>query len=87
LTVGKTHVGIRRRRQFGVINPSPRTRVDLGLALPGVKTGGRLLNAGSIGNDRMAHRIEIASKINIDDKGIRWLKAAFAATTAPGRGV
>jgi predicted transport protein len=80
LTVCKTYVGIRRKRQFAIIKPGARERVYLGLTLPGAKTGGRLLNAGSIGNDRMTHRIEIASKKDIDAEVIGWLKAAFDAT-------
>jgi hypothetical protein len=80
LTVCKTYVGIRRGRQFGLIKPTTRTRVDLGLALPGVKPAGRLLNAGSIGSDRITHRIEIACKKDIDGEVLRWLKAAFAAS-------
>ena len=80
LTVCKTYVGIRRGRQFAMIKPSTRARVDLGLALPGVKIAGRLLKAGSLGNDRMTHRIEIASKKDIDAEVVRWLMAAFEAT-------
>ncbi len=79
LTVCKTYVGIRRGRQFAMIKPA-RTRVDLGLALAGTKPTGRLLKAGSIGNDRMTHRIEIASKKDIDAEVAQWLHAAYAAT-------
>jgi hypothetical protein len=77
LTVCKTYVGIRRGRQFAMIKPATRTRVDLGLALPEVKPGGRLLKAGSIGNERMTHRIEIVSKREVDAEVRRWLKAAY----------
>jgi len=80
LTVCKTYVGIRRRRQFAIVKPATRGRVDIGLVLPGVKAGGRLLAPGSIGNDRMTHRIEIASKKDIDAECTRWLKAAYDAT-------
>jgi predicted transport protein len=77
LTVCKTYVGVRRARQFAMIKPSTFTRIDLGLALPGSKPAGRLLKAGSIGNDRMTHRIEIASKAGIDGEVRQWLKAAY----------
>ena len=79
LTVCKTYVGIRRGRQFAMIKPGTRARVFLGLVLPGAKAGGRLLKAGSIGNDRMTHRIDIASKQDIDAECLRWLKAACDA--------
>jgi predicted transport protein len=77
LTVCKTYVGIRRGRQFAMIKPATRTRVDLGLALPEAKPAGRLLKAGSMGNERMTHRIEIASKKEIDAEVRRWLRAAY----------
>jgi predicted transport protein len=77
LTVCKTYVGIRKGRQFAMIKPATRTRVDLGLVLPEAKPAGRLLNAGSIGNERMTHRIEIASKKEIDAELRRWLRAAY----------
>jgi predicted transport protein len=66
LTVCKTYVGIRRGRQFALIKPGAKMRVDLGLALPEVKPIGRLVKAGSIGNDRMTHRIEVAMAKDID---------------------
>ena len=77
LTVCKTYVGVRRARQFAIIKPGRRPHVDVGLALPDLKPGGRLLKAGSLGNDRMSHRIEIASKKEIDAEFRQWLKAAY----------
>ncbi len=78
-TVCKTYVSFSRARQFAMIRPSTRTRVDLGLVLAGVKPAGRLAPAGSIGNDRMTHRIEITSKKDVDAEVSRWLKAAYDA--------
>jgi hypothetical protein len=77
LTVCKTYVGMRRARQFGMIKPATKGRVFLGLTLPDVEPAGRLLKAGSIGNDRMTHRIEIAAPKEIDGEVKRWLKAAY----------
>ena len=79
LTVCKTYVGIRRARQFAMLRPSTKTRVDLGLTLPGVTPAGRLAKAGSIGNDRMTHRIEITSKKDIDAEVKDWLRRAYEA--------
>ena len=78
LTVCKTYVGMRRARQFGMIKPGTKGRVLLGLALPDVAAAGRLVPAGSIGNDRMTHRMEIAGLREIDGELKRWLKAAYA---------
>jgi hypothetical protein len=77
LTVCKTYVGMRRKRQFAMIKPATRPCVLLGLALPEVKPAGRLANAGSIGNDRMTHRIEIGAPKEIDGEVKRWLRAAY----------
>jgi hypothetical protein len=77
LTVCKTYVGIRRGRQFAMLRPTTKTRVDVGLVLPKVKAEGRLLKAGSIRNDRMTHRIEITTGREIDVEVKRWLKAAY----------
>jgi hypothetical protein len=81
LTVCKTYVGIRSsRRQFAMIKPTTKTRVDLGLALPDVAPAGRLAKAGSIGNDRMTHRLEITRAKDVDGEVKRWLKAAYERT-------
>jgi hypothetical protein len=77
LTVCKTYVGMRRKRQFGMIKPATRPCVLLGLALPDVDPAGRLAKAGSMGNDRMTHRIEIAAEKEIDREVKRWLKTAY----------
>jgi predicted transport protein len=77
MTVCKTFVGLRRKSQFAMIRPTDKGRVDLGLALPKVKPEGRLVKAGSIGNDRMTHRIEITAVKEIDGDVRRWLKAAY----------
>jgi hypothetical protein len=77
LTVCKTYVGIRRGKQFAMLKPTTRTRVDIGLVLPRIKAEGRLVKAGSIGNDRMTHRIEITTAKEIDGEVKRWLKAAY----------
>ena len=76
LTVCKTYVGIRRGKQFTMIRPTTRNRVDLGLILD-LKPAGRLVKAGSIGNDRMTHRIEIASPRDIDGEVSDWLRTAY----------
>lgn len=77
LTVCKTYVGVRRGRQFAMIKPATRTRVDLCLVLPDVQADGRLLKFGSVGGERMTHRIGIGAKNEIDGEVKAWLKAAY----------
>jgi predicted transport protein len=79
LTVCKTYVGMSRARQFAMIRPSTKSRVDVGLVLHGIAPAGRLAQAGSIGNDRMTHRIEITTKKEIDGELKEWLRRAYDA--------
>ena len=73
----KTYVSLNRSKQFGIIQARTRTRIDLGLVLPGVKPTKRLLEAGSFGSERTTHRVEISSPDDIDDQVLKWLKKAY----------
>ena len=42
----KAYVSLRRKKQFGLIQPSTKTRVDVGLNLKGVEPTERLENVG-----------------------------------------
>jgi hypothetical protein len=74
----KTIVPLYRQHVFAQIKPTTRTRIDLGFALKGVEPGGRLIDTGGLArNDRITHRIPIASVDEIDDEVRRWLKVAY----------
>jgi predicted transport protein len=73
----KTYVSLIRERQFAIIQASTRTRVDLGLALPGRKSRGRLKNAGNLGSDRITHKVSLAHPQEVDEEVIGWLKEAY----------
>ncbi len=74
----RTQVTLRRTRQFAWIKASSATRLDLGLALPGIKPAGRLLPvAGTNEQDRVRLRIAVASIEEIDAEVKRWLKTAY----------
>ncbi len=79
LTVCKTYVGMSRARQFGMIRPSTKTRVDLGLVLKDAAPSARLVKAGTIGNDRMTHRIGVETKKDVDAELKDWLRKAYEA--------
>src|ERR1051326_40859 len=66
LTPCKTYVGLRRKRQFALVKPTTKTRVDLGVVLTDVPPQGRLEAAGNIGSDRISHVIQLASVKDID---------------------
>ncbi|MEE8170484.1 MAG: DUF4287 domain-containing protein, partial [Phycisphaerae bacterium] len=51
----KAYVSLRRSKQFAVIQPSTKTRVDVGINLKGTKPTGRLEASGSF-NAMVSHR-------------------------------
>ena len=70
----KTSVSLRRKRQFALITPATKTRVDLGLALKGDEPGGRL----EIYNAMCSHRVRLESVEDIDDEVRGWMAEAYA---------
>lgn len=77
----KTYISLLTpRRTFAAIQPTTRTRVDLGLRLPpGQKPDGRLVTATSMGQSAMTHRIGISSVAEVDDDVQAWLRRAHEA--------
>jgi hypothetical protein len=74
----RTIVPLYRNHVFAQIKPTTRTRIDLGLALGGMKPKGRLIDTGGFAKkDRITHRIPIESVKNIDDEVKHWLKVAY----------
>jgi hypothetical protein len=74
----KSYVSLRRSKQFGLIQPSTATRLDLGLNLKGVAPSGRLEAAGSW-NAMCTHRVKLASAADVDAEVKGWLKQAYDA--------
>ena len=74
----KLNVSLRRRKQFALVQPSTRTRLDLGLNLPGVAPAGRLEASGSF-NAMMSHRVKLAGPQDLDDEVLGWLRSAYDA--------
>jgi predicted transport protein len=74
----KAYVSLRRSKQFGLIQPSTATRVDVGINLKGEKTTDRLEASGSF-NSMVTHRVRIENKAEVDKELIGWLKKAYDA--------
>ena len=74
----KANVSVRRRRQFALIQPSTRTRIDLGLILAGRAPTDRLEASGSF-NAMFSHRVKLASPDEVDEEIITLLKEAYDA--------
>lgn len=74
----KAYVSLRRRKQFGLVQPSTKTRVDIGMQLPDVEPDGRLEASGSF-NAMVSHRVRVADVAEVDDELVSWLRAAYDA--------
>lgn len=74
----KAYVSLRRSKQFGLVQPSTKTRIDLGLNLEDVLAGGRLEQSGSF-NSMVSHRVRLSNANEIDDELIGWLRQAYEA--------
>jgi predicted transport protein len=73
----KSYVSLRRAKQFAIIQPSTKTRMDLGLNLESdVKSSGVLIQ-GDKWSGMCSHRIEIHSDEELRPEVIDWLKTAY----------
>ena len=72
----KTYVSLRRNKQFALVQPSTKTRVDLGLKLPDKNPEGRLEASGSF-NAMVSHRVRLSNAEDVNSEVEGWLKAAY----------
>jgi hypothetical protein len=76
LSPKKAYVSLRRSKQFGLIQPTTGSRVDIGLVLKGVPPAGRLEASGSF-NAMVTHRVRVADVKEVDSELIGWLRQAY----------
>ena len=74
----KAYVSLRRKKQFALVQPSTKTRVDLGINLKGEPPAGKLEASGSF-NAMVSHRVRLETTRDVDAAVIGWLKEAFDA--------
>lgn len=74
----KSYVSLRRSKQFAIVQPSTRTRVDLGLNLKGESATARLEESGSF-NSMVSHRVRLQRPADVDKDIQAWLKKAWTA--------
>lgn len=72
----KTSVSIIRKKQFALIQPTTKTRIDLGLKIKDKPTTDRLENSGPFGT-MCTHRVKISAAEQIDTELKEWLKEAY----------
>ena len=80
VTPKKGAVSIIRKRQFALIKPATKTRIDLGLKLPGKALTDRLGNSGQFGT-MCTHGVQISSTAEVDNELKAWLQGAYDLST------
>lgn len=76
VTPKKDSVSFIRKRQFVLIKPATKTRIDLGLKIKDKPEEGRLENSGPFGT-MCTHRIRLSSVEEIDGDVLSWLQEAY----------
>ena len=76
ITPKKSSVSIIRKKQFALIKPATKTRIDLGLKFKDKPTTDRLENSGPFGT-MCTHRVKLSEANQVDSELKKWLKEAY----------
>jgi hypothetical protein len=76
VTPKKTSVSVIRKRQFALIKPATKSRIDLGLKFNDKGVNGRLGNSGPFGT-MCTHRVQLTEVSEVDSELINWLQEAY----------
>ena len=76
ITPKKDSVSIIRKRQFVLIKPATKTRIDLGFKLKDKPTTERLENSGPFGT-MCTHRVKISELKEINRELKKWVEEAY----------
>lgn len=72
----KTYVSLRRAKQFAIVQPATRTRIDLGIQLKDAAPASPRLEPGGF-SGMVSHRVRVASRAEVDDELAGWLRQAY----------
>jgi hypothetical protein len=72
----KAYVSVRRSKQFALIQPSTKTRMDIGIQDKARKAHGRLEDSGKW-NAMVSHRVRLENPSDVDDELLGWLRDAY----------
>jgi len=73
----KGYVSLRRTRQFAMIGPGAKTRVDIGINMKGVEGTGRLVELPPGG--MCQYKVAVTDAKEIDKELLGWVRRAFDA--------
>lgn len=72
----KAYVSLRRKKQFAIIQPSTKTRLDVGLNIKDVAPSGNVEAAGSW-NAMCTHRIKLEDEKSVNRDLVAWIRKAY----------
>ena len=70
------YVSLRRKKQFGSLQPATKTRFEIGLSLKG-QPGGGMLEEITTPNSMFSHKIKLESLNDLNPEMISWLRKAY----------
>ncbi len=76
ITPKKTSVSVIRKKQFVLIKPATKTRIDLGFKLKDKPVTERLENSGPFGT-MCTHRVRLSNENEVDSELKEWIKEAY----------
>jgi len=76
ITPKKASVSVIRKRQFILIKPATKTRIDLGFKIKDKPTTDRLESSGPFGT-MCTHRVRLTDPLEIDDELKSWISEAY----------
>jgi len=71
----KAYISLRRKKQFAMIGPASRSRVEVGINMKGVEPTGRLLAQPPGG--MCQYKVNVTSAKEVDGELIAWIKRAY----------
>jgi len=72
----KDSISLIRKKQFALIKPATKTRIDLGLKFKNKQVAGRLENSGPFGA-MCTHRVQLFTTEDVDSQVLAWIREAY----------
>lgn len=72
----KSTVSVKTSKQFVLIKPATKSRIDLGLKIKDKETTDRLENSGPFGS-MCTHRVKLTAVAEVDEELVAWMKEAY----------
>ena len=72
----KAYISLRRKKQFAILQPSTKDRLDVGLNIKGVAPSG-IVEEGAKWNAMCTHRIRVEDEKTINKELIDWIKKSY----------